>query len=160
MKLSTAINIGPDGVQYADDEGVFTSAHPTKVYSAEKPHIRAQSDELKEYVLLLLTQSWANIEGTINVLPANSLALLLRSFEPCIRLYDNKSRVDKHVLMVLINAHIERTIDPYWKGIVSFLLNKQLMNSDSTDDLVSEVIRHYSVAQVRFLTQQQVQNAA
>ncbi len=148
MKLPDTIHVGDGGVLYYGED-VFTSAPP--LAALRGPASRAENNEqedVKSAVLLSFTKTWVEIAAAIELLPAHSLSLMLRSMEPFARLYENKSAQDKSILIVLLTAHIQRTVDSHWRDVITLLVVRLIRSPSSIDDIISGVISHYTAAEL------------
>lgn len=155
MKPTRTIHIRPDGVLYDEGDGVLTSASPDSSISGSIEHAK----ELRKLTLAKIHESWSAVKNAIDIMPANSLVLMLKNLEPLARLSQSLSPIEKSVLLVAVKAELSRMITPYWSDVVIFLVTELIKNPDKSDEFERWVINHFHAAQVQFQFGHRVQRA-
>lgn len=145
--MTRIINIGPDGVLY-DEGDTFTSATPVPGALPREDFNKVAT--VKGALVEKFVATWENIKHAIDIMPANSLTLLLRTLEPLIRLTGEQQYAQKAVLIVALKSQIARNVDPYWRDIVSYLVVEFVKDYSRYEELLKNIAVHYGVAELRF----------
>lgn len=154
-------NYMSEDVVKGEGNEVFTSALPVlntprAKFTPAPSSLEPVEMDIKTHMLVACTESWISVLAGIESMPAHSLEYFVRSFEKIAQLYEHKTPVEKSIIKVLFNAHIPRVVDSHWAGIILYLVTRLIDDHRSADELISQILRHYLVAELAHTSRQKV----